>query len=242
MWVGWRDHRLFWTFLKWWQAGETSIRRVRQLKSNNVIPEYDTNWYGEGLFLQNWWNGWQIVKHPNDLMMYQEIIWQTQPDLIVETGTYTGASALFMANILDVMGAPKSRVITIDITEPTELPDHRRIEFLQGKSSADLRVVETVRQASEGRKTMVVLDSDHRMQHVLKELKLYAPLVSKGAYLIVEDTHPLSVYSGGENHDDGYPAGAIRQWNPVKHGFQVDHRRERFGFTQNPGGYLKRIR
>jgi cephalosporin hydroxylase len=209
-----------------------------------VNDSYATQWYAEAPFLQEWWNGWQIVKHPNDLMMYQEIIWQTQPELIVETGTYAGGSALFMANILDAMGPKHSQVVSVDIAVAPELPDHPRITFLQGQSSTDLRVVEAIQniemEIGWDCKTMVVLDSDHRQEHVLKELKLYAPLVSKGAYLIVEDTHPLSVYSGDEDRSDGYPAGALKQWNPGKHGFEADPRRERFLFTQNPQGYLRR--
>lgn len=203
---------------------------------------YDEQWYGEAPFLQEWWNGWPIVKHPNDLMVYQEIIWQTQPDVIVETGTYSGGSALFMANILDVMGPFKSRVISIDIQPAPELPDHPRIDFWAGMSSTDLRVLERLRQATRGRKTMVVLDSDHHEKHVLKELKLYSPLVSEGCYLIVEDTHPLSIYSGEVDRSDGYPAGAVRKWNPESHGFMIDKRRERFLFTQNPNGFLKKVR
>lgn len=206
------------------------------------LPRYDTDWYGEGLFLLNWWNGWQIVKHPNDLMMYQEIIWQTMPDLIIETGTHTGGSAVFLADMLTVMGPKDSRVISIDINTTPDLPEHDRIDFFQGRSSTDLRVLDGVREMAAGKKTMVILDSDHRREHVLKELKLYGPLVSKGAYLIVEDTHPYAVYSGDEPHDDGYPAGAIREWDPAKHGFEADKRRERFLFSQNPGGYLKRVR
>lgn len=204
---------------------------------------YATEWYAKAPFKQQWWNGWEIVKHPNDLMMYQEIIWQTQPELIVETGTYAGGSALYLANILDAMGPANSKVISIDIAVAPELPDHERIDFLQGLSSTDLRVRDRVRSEANGRKTMVILDSDHRMNHVLKELKLYAPLVSVGAYLIVEDTHPLAVYSSADvDRSDGYPAGALKQWNPDKHGFQVDHRRERLLFSQQPGGYLKRVR
>lgn len=175
-------------------------------------------------------------------MMYQEIIWQTQPDLIIETGTYSGGSALFLAHMLDCVGDEDGKVITVDIEVAPELPEHHRINYIQGMSSTDLRVMERLRQWARGRKTMVILDSDHRMAHVLKELKLYAPLVSKGCYMIVEDTHPLSVYSGEEDRNDGYPAGAIKQWNPASHGFESDPRRERMLFSQNPGGYLKKVR
>lgn len=208
----------------------------------SAIPEYDRRWYAESPFNQEWWNGWPIVKHPNDLMMYQEIIWQTQPDLIVETGTYAGGSALFMANMLDCVGPSDSKLISVDLSVAPELPEHPRVTFMQGVSSTDLRVVDQIREAAKGRKTMVVLDSDHRMAHVLKELKLYAPLVTKGCYLIVEDTHPLSVYSGDADRNDGYPAGALRKWDPARNGFQVDKRRERFLFTQNENGYLKRVK
>jgi cephalosporin hydroxylase len=204
------------------------------------VAAYDRQWYDGKLAELNWWNGWQIVKHPNDLLIYQELVWQTQPQVIVETGTYAGGSALFLANMLDVMGPADSQVITIDIETPDETPDHDRILFLQGLSSTDLRVLEKVKQEIAGRKTMVILDSDHREEHVLKELKLYAPLVSKGCYLVVEDTHPLAVYEGYSH--DGYPAGAIKQWNPSQHGFEADARRERFLFSQNPGGYLRRVR
>lgn len=203
---------------------------------------YDDMWYGEGAFLLNWWNGWQVVKHPNDMMMYQELVWQTRPDLIVETGTHAGGSAVFLADMLTLMGPKGSEVVSIDINDPPDLPEHERVTFLRGRSSTDLRVLETVKEMAEGRKTMVILDSDHRKEHVLRELKLYAPIVSKGAYLIVEDTHPLAVYSGDEPHNDGYPAAAIKEWNPEKNGFMVDKRRERFGFSQNPGGYLKKVR
>lgn len=204
---------------------------------------YDERWYGEAPFLQEWWDGWPIVKHPNDLMMYQEIIWQTQPELIVETGTYGGGSALFLAHMLDCVGPKDGRVISIDIESPSDLPDHDRITFMQGRSSTDLRVLEVIREKARGKKTMVILDSDHRKAHVLKELKLYSPLVTKGMYLIVEDTHPLSVYSDGTaDQNDGYPAGAIKEWNPARHGFEADARRERLLFSQNPGGYLRKTR
>ena len=208
----------------------------------SLLTTYDEQWYGEEPFLQEWWDGWPIVKHPNDLMMYQEIIWQTQPELIIETGTYTGGSALFLAHMLDCVGPEDSSVITVDITVSPELPEHDRITFMHGKSSTDLRVLERLKDRARGKKTMVILDSDHRMNHVLKELKLYAPLVSKGCYLIVEDTHPLSVYKGEEYRNDGYPSGAIKKWNPASHGFEPDPRRERFLFSQNPGGYLRKVR
>lgn len=203
---------------------------------------FSEEWYAKAPFAQMWWRGWPIVKCPLDLWSYHEIIEQTRPTLIVETGTYAGGSALFLADMLEIAGG--GDVISIDINRGTELPQDDRIEFIEGRSSVDRRVLEHVRQRASGRKTMVILDSDHSAEHVLKELNLYAPLVSPGAYLIVEDTNRdayRAMYQMGQLDDDmAGPAEALRQWQPTNHGFKVDERRERFLFTQNPAGYLKR--
>jgi cephalosporin hydroxylase len=193
-----------------------------------------------------WWDGtpYPVVKHPNDLFVYQEIIGETQPELVIETGTYAGGSALFLACCLGHSGLD-GRVITIDIEPLTNLlPFAKDVRFVGGMSSVDPAALEIVREEAEGKRTMVILDSDHRQAHVLAELKAYAPLVSEGCYLVVEDTHPLSKYihprSTHAHALDGYPAGAIKQWNPDRHGFEVDKKRERLLFSQNPGGYLRK--
>lgn len=205
---------------------------------------FSEDWYKHAPFLQMWYRGWPIVKCPMDLWSYHEIIDQTRPTLIVETGTFQGASALFLADQLELVGG--GDVISIDINTGTRLPDDSRIEFIVGRSSVDRRVLEHVKQKASGRKTMVVLDSDHSKEHVLKELNAYAPLVSMGAYLIVEDTNRdayRQMYRDGHLDDDrAGPADALKAWQPTNKGFKVDDRRERFLFSQNPGGYLKRIR
>lgn len=204
---------------------------------------FSQDWYAKAPFLNMWWRGWPLVKCPLDLWSYHEIIEQTRPTLIVETGTYCGGSALYLADMLELVGG--GDVISIDIQPADELPDDDRIEFLVGRSSIDKRVVEHVKEKAAGRKTMVVLDSDHSKQHVLKELNAYGPLVSHGAYLIVEDTNRdayRAMYQSGLLDDDkAGPAEAVRAWQPTNKGFMVDDRRERFLFSQNPGGYLKRV-
>lgn len=202
---------------------------------------FSEDWYREAPFLQMWWRGWPLVKCPLDLWQYHEIIEQTRPTRIVETGTYAGGSALYLADMLELVGG--GHVISVDITPGAEdqLPQDDRITFIRGRSSTDLRVLEFVKDATDGHKTMVVLDSDHSREHVLDELRLYAPLVSRGAYLIVEDTNPDAYAQLGFDPRDGAgPARALREWQPTNHGFRVDDRRERFLFSQNPGGYLKK--
>jgi cephalosporin hydroxylase len=189
-----------------------------------------------------WYRSWPIVKCPLDLWSYHEIIEQTRPTMIVETGTYCGGSALFLADQLEIVGG--GEVISIDIQPADDLPDDDRIEFVKGRSSVDLRVLDHVKERVAGRKTMVLLDSDHSADHVLRELQLYSPLVSQGAYLIVEDTNPdayRALYAAGHIREpNAGPAEALKKWQPTNQGFKVDERRERFLFSQNPGGYLKR--
>jgi len=210
---------------------------------------FSRQWYADQPYLDMEYRGFPIVKCPLDLHVYHELIQQTQPDLIVETGTFSGASALYLADQLDLLDEPPHEdqiVVSIDIETGRELPDDPRIEFIAGRSSTDLRVLELVKELARGRRVMVILDSDHSTEHVLRELVLYAPLVSAGCYLIVEDTN-TDAYHGMyvTGYIDGLKAGpaeAVKAWQPKNRGFEHDARCERFLFTQNPGGYLRRVR
>jgi len=182
------------------------------------------------------WMGATVWKCPLDLWIYQEIIWEQRPDLVVECGTAHGGSALFMANILDLVG--RGRVVTIDITDYGARPVHPRIEYILG-SSVDAKTLQTVKSKipPKGR-VMVVLDSDHSKAHVLAEMDAYGPLVTPGGYMVVEDGnvngHP--VYP---SHGPG-PAEAIAEWIPRHTEFVQDRSREKLMLTFNPGGYLRR--
>ena len=136
------------------------------------------------------WMGRKFGKYPIDAMIYQSVLWHTQPDILIETGTWHGGSAQYFADIMTLLG--NGRVISVDITNdnpPSPLPEHPRVSFISG-SSIDPLVLEQLRaiiQSEPEAKVMVVLDSDHTHQHVLQELELYAPLVSPNMYLVVED-------------------------------------------------------
>ena len=177
------------------------------------------------IWMDTVWLGRRALKCPLDLWMYQEIIFRTRPDLIVETGTASGGSALFLASICDLLG--HGRVVSIDI-EKQARPRHERITYLNG-SSLDVNV------NAEGR-TMVILDSDHSKDHVLAELRRFAPLVSPGCYLIVEDTSVgmvLPEFGPG-------PAEAVAEFLTEADLFEIDRDCEKFLLTFNPGGYLRR--
>jgi cephalosporin hydroxylase len=185
-----------------------------------------------------------IEKNPLDLWMMQQILYEVQPDLVIETGTWFGGSALYWAHTLNGMGLDRSRVVTIDVqhacgTAETHPLWKKYVTFLQG-SSIDPDIVAKVKQMAKGKKTLVTLDSDHAMVHVLEELRAYSPLVSRGSYLVVEDTHLDGVPTAPEFGPG--PMAATRRF--LEEGgstmFEQDVTREAYIMTFNPGGWLKR--
>ncbi len=181
------------------------------------------------------WLGVRVLKCPLDLWVYQEILHEVEPDVIVETGTYLGGSALFLASLCQLMN--RGRVITVDIEERTTRPKNERITYLHGSSVEDsvLNAVRSLIRPSD--QVLVILDSDHSRGHVLGELRGYAPLVTNGSYLIVEDTningHPVEPSRGPG------PMEAVTEFLRGNRDFVVDRSREKFLLSFNPGGFLR---
>jgi cephalosporin hydroxylase len=206
------------------------LDRVAVSRAHDVIYESDA-------WTKATWLGAQALKNPLDLWVYQEIMFETEPELIVETGTYRGGSALYLASLCDLMG--RGEVVSIDI-EPRrdDYPEHPRITYLAGRSSTDPAVVEEVRGRAAGRPTLVVLDSDHSQAHVEAELAAYAPLVPVGCYVVVEDSNI------GQIRKDLLPGPlqAVEAFLAGTDEFAIDRAREKFLITFNPSGYLRRVR
>ena len=140
------------------------------------------------------WLGLPIIQFPQDIVAMQEIVWRVQPDLIIETGVARGGSLMLYASLLELIGgAGQVLGIDIDIRQHNRVaienhPLAHRIALMQG-SSIDEQLVANVREFARGReRVMVALDSNHTHEHVARELTLYAPLVTKGSYLVVFDT------------------------------------------------------
>jgi cephalosporin hydroxylase len=181
------------------------------------------------------WLGYLATKMPADLIVYQEIVVETRPELIVESGTRFGGTTLFLAGVLEALGS--GRVVSIDTIRAPRLPDHPRIEYITG-SSLDRATIDHVHRAAVGKRTMVILDSLHSAEHVGAELAAYHDIVSPGCYLIVEDSNVngrpvLPDFGPG-------PGEAVESFLATTNGFEVDRRRERFLISLNPGGYLRR--
>jgi cephalosporin hydroxylase len=187
---------------------------------------------------QTKWMGYPVLKTPADLWIYQEILFETKPDLVIETGTYASGTTLFIAQMMDLIG--KGRIVSIDVQELSVRARHPRITYLTG-SSADPAVARSVAShAVPGGSCLVILDSDHTKSHVAAELALLAPLVTVGSYLIVEDSnvngHPVYPSFGPG------PYEAIAEFLNQNTSFAPDLSREKFLVSWNPNGYLRRIR
>ena len=145
----------------------------------------------KGVMAERTWMGVRTLKNPLDAWVYQEIVWETKPETIVELGSQSGGSALFFAHLLDAVGA--GRVISVDVQRHNFVAEHPRIELVTGDTRS-AEVVAAVRSRCTGR-TMLIHDADHHGQVVLEDLRNYGPVVSAGCYLIVEDG--LSEVLGG---------------------------------------------
>jgi cephalosporin hydroxylase len=206
----------------------------------NVIDHFHRLYYGSPRRTRRntFWLGFQAQKCPLDLWIYQEIIFETRPDIIIETGTASGGSALFLASTCDLMG--RGEIISIDIEDKENRPEHPRIEYLLGSSTSE-EIVEKVQALITGKdRIMVALDSDHHKDHVLKELQIYSKFVTRENYLIVEDTN-INGYPVKPKFGAG-PMEAVKEFLGMNDDFIIDRSREKFYLTFNPDGYLKKIK
>jgi cephalosporin hydroxylase len=183
------------------------------------------------------WFGYEMMKCPFDLWIYQELLVRTRPDFVIETGTWRGGSALYLAMILDQIG--HGQVVTVEVDLKPNLPEHPRIKYLVG-SCIDEALIAQVREAVGSQRALVILDSHHETEHVYQELIAYSPFVQTGDYLIVEDTningHPVYLEYGPG------PMEALDRFLSENDEFAIDRRCERFLLTMHPRGYLRRVR
>jgi cephalosporin hydroxylase len=189
------------------------------------------------IYKRTTWMGTPCFKCPMDMWIYQEILYEVKPDLIIETGTYKGGSALYLAHLCDALSFGK--IVSIDIDVHIR-PPHPRIEYVTG-SSDDTQLAEKIfAQHPEAKKIMVILDSDHSEAHVARELEVFSKYVSINSYLIVEDSN-LNGHPTYASHGPG-PFEAIEKFLVTHPDFISDKSRERFLMTFNPTGFLKRTR
>jgi len=192
------------------------------------------------VFDKCYWMGVRALKNPFDAWIYQEIIYEIKPDVIVEIGSAEGGSSLYFANLLDLLG--KGQVVSIDIDRTNFNVRHNRIVVITGDCSSQ-EVVAKVSGLCQGKKTLVVHDGDHRKEAVLRDLGIYSKFVSVGSYFIVEDgvADLFKPWDGMGQLYEG-PLKAVEEFLITNPDFAVDMERERYLLTYNPRGFLKRVR
>ena len=239
------------------QGNEDFKRSASDFLRKSVEPKYSYNYF---------WMGRPIIQYPQDMVAMQEIIWETRPDLIIETGIAHGGSLILSASMLalldmtDAMEAgatfdPRTsnrRVLGVDIDIRAHNraaieahPMASRIEMIQG-SSTDQSVINQVHQiAKPFKRVLVCLDSNHTHDHVLAELEAYAPLTSVGSYCVVfdtliedmpEDAYPDRPWGPGDN-----PKTAVWKYVDAHPEFEIDRSiDQKLMITVAPDGFLKR--
>ena len=161
----------------------------RYTRPEQAVANYH-GWYhrnGATTYNNTRWLGVATQKSPLDTWIFQELLFEVKPDVMVETGTYKGGGSFYYASLMELMGL--GRVLTVDIQDYPGKPSHPCVTFFLGSSTSP-KILDQLRAAiGPGEKVMVTLDSDHLAPHVAEELRLYSELVTPGSYLIVEDAH-----------------------------------------------------
>jgi cephalosporin hydroxylase len=201
------------------------------------------------------WLGRPVIQYPQDLLALQEIIWNTAPTVVVETGVAHGGSTVFFASFLELNRlagrSPRGRVVAVEVDlRPKNRealgkhPLSHLITVVDGSSTDATVFREVVSHLSPDDRVMVILDSDHTAAHVGGELDLYAPLVSPGCYCVVCDTvieYVPITYPGRAWGRGNSPATAVTKFLAAHSGWSVDHTiDDRLLISVSRGGYLRR--
>ncbi len=196
------------------------------------------------------WTGIPIIQTPEDILMMQELIWKTRPDVVVECGVAHGGALVLYASMLDLLDKGHAIGVDNEIRKYNRLalqshPMSRRFTLIEG-SSVEAQTVEQVRALIHPDDTVLVtLDSNHTKAHVARELDLYAPLVTPNSYMVVFDgvMQVLTDAPGGSpTWDKDNPWQAVQDFLGENEDFEVDPYYNRLKVTHCPGGFLKRVK
>ena len=197
------------------------------------------------------WLGVPVIQTPEDLILIQELIFNVQPDVIIETGIAHGGGLIYYASLMELLNK-SGKVIGVDI----EIREHnkkaieahplfKRIELIEGSSVSDETIQEVRKRIPENSKVIACLDSDHTKAHVLKELELYQDFVIPGCYIVVFDTNTsklaeLGVFDKKYIHNG--PKEAVDDFLIAHNDFEIDKNYNKLYISTSPDGYLRRTK
>jgi cephalosporin hydroxylase len=230
---------------------------VQKMVKDNELQRLTNHWFVKSCnhkYSYNFdWMGRPIIQFPQDMIAMQEIIWRVKPDLIIETGIAHGGSLIFYASMLELIGE-QGQILGLDI----DIREHNRIEIEKHKmfkritmiegSSIDEEIAQQVYELAKNKqRVLVVLDSNHTHEHVLKELQLYSSLVTKGSYLVVFDTvvedMPADFFLDRPWGKGNNPKTAVWEFLKQNDRFEIDKAMEaKLLITVAPDGYLKCVK
>lgn len=234
------------------RIADCGLRVAETPPKSKILDRYDTFPHIEdrlSMTLREWllfhytmhrhytrYHGLKMLKTPFDWIVLGDIIQDTCPEIIIEIGCFEGGSALWMAHLLDSMNSP-AKIIGVDI-QPTPTPvAHPRIQWVIGDCT-DEKVIKKVEKRCDGKRGLVIEDSDHKYHTTKAILENYAPFVAPGCYFLVEDTIvdclQVPPFPG--------PLKAVQEFMETRQDtFVIDRAREKYILTHNPMGYLLRV-
>jgi len=232
---------------------ENAIRQAADEKMQKLALDFVIDADGKFDYGYQWtWLGMPMIQLPADIVATGEIIWENQPDVIIETGIAWGGSIVYYASLMELIG--KGEVVALDVVLPEEnrkeIMKYRfsnRIHLYQGSSTSEEIIEQVKKHVGEDKTVMVLLDSNHTHEHVLDELRLYAPLVTKGQFLVVSDTiiedlpvkeHRPRPWGPGAN-----PKTALREYLKETDRFEEDvYINNKLLTTFSPNGYQRCVK
>lgn len=197
------------------------------------------------------WLGERFFHLPSDMIALQEILSEVKPRTVIHTGIAAGGGPVFLASILELLGGD-SQVLAIDPAPRQEgldaIANHtlaKRIQIIKAASTNESTATSISKKIEERPGPVVlVLDLVHTHEHVLRELELLGPLVTKGSYTVVLDTVmeylPAEMFDGRPYGRGNNPATAVEAFLQNNESYEVDYSFEdRLLMTLAPGGFLK---
>lgn len=206
----------------------------------------DQHWRGRASqHVHDSYAGLRMAKTPEDLRVYEHLLWAQQPDTVIELGCQNGGSTLWFADRLDAFSryhGQHGRVIAVDLDVDTarlaltawDREWEQRITLVEG----DVTDPDLPARLAAGANCLVVEDTAHTHETTAAALAGFCRFVPPGGWFVVED----GIVDDPDLRQAGWPTGV----RPAIHEFLDDHPEwmavdlALYGFTCHPGGWLHR--